>query len=147
MNMGATNVELYRRLVDEVFNLGHLEVADELVAAGSVEHQASGMGDGPEGLKRIASSLRRSFPDFTLKIEAIVGHGDMVWARQRGGGKNDGSFLGQSPTGRTASIDVIDIARFEAGKMVEHWGVPDRLEMARQLGLLPAPGSQATPMP
>jgi predicted ester cyclase len=137
--MSKTNVDLYRRLVEEVFNLGHLQVADELVAPGSVEHQASGMGDGPDGVKRVAASLRRSFPDFTLKIEDIVGAGDMVWARQRGGGTNDGSFLGRPPTGRSAFIDVIDIARFEDGRMVEHWGVPDRLEMARQLGLLPTP--------
>lgn len=135
--MSETNEALYRRLIEEVFNRGHLEVADELVAAASVEHQVSGMGDGPDGVKRTASSLRRSFPDFNLTIEAMASDGDTVWARQRGGGTNDGSFLGRPPTGKTAFIDVIDVARFEDGKMVEHWGVPDRLEMAKQLGLLP----------
>ena len=37
------------------------------------------------------------------------------------------------------AIDVIDIARFEDGKMVEHWGVPDRLGGMMQLGLVPGP--------
>ena len=34
-------------------------------------------------------------------------------------------------------IDVIDIARFENGNMVEHWGVPDRLACLLQLGPFP----------
>ena len=135
----STNEQIYRRLIDEVFNQGNLEVADELVAPGAVEHQASGMGDGPEGLKRTASSLRKAFPDFKLTIEDLVSAGDKVWARQRGGGTNDGSFMGRPPTGRAAFIEVFDVARFDNGRLVEHWGVPDRLQMAIELGVLPAP--------
>jgi predicted ester cyclase len=135
----ATNEQIYRRLIEEVFNQGNLEVADELVAPEAVEHQASGMGDGPEGLKRTASSLRKAFPDFTLTIEELVSAGDKVWARQRGGGTNDGSFMGRPPTGRAAFIEVFDVTRFENGRVVEHWGVPDRLQMAIELGILPAP--------
>ena len=37
------------------------------------------------------------------------------------------------------AIDVIDIARFEDGKMAEQWGVPDRLGGMMQLGLVPGP--------
>ena len=37
-------------------------------------------------------------------------------------------------------VGVIGIARFEDGKMVEHWGVPDRLGILLQLGLFPARG-------
>jgi hypothetical protein len=31
------------------------------------------------------------------------------------------------------------IMRFEAGKLVEHWGVPDRLALMEQLGMKPPP--------
>lgn len=130
------NEQLYRHIIEEVFNQGHLEVADELVAPGCIEHQRSGMGDGPEGVKRVASVLRSAFPDFTLTIEDLVVSGDTVWARQRGGGTNLGRFAGRPPTGRKGVIDVIDICRFEAGKMVEHWGVPDQLGMMVSLGLI-----------
>jgi predicted ester cyclase len=139
---GLSNEAIYRRIIDEVFNQGHLDVADELVAPSCVEHQRGGMGDGPEGAKRTAATLRSAFPDFTLIIQDLVSDGDKVWARQRGGGTNSGSFFGRPPTGRTAHIEVFDVARFENGKMVEHWGVPDQLGMMFELGLIEAPSRQ-----
>ncbi|HSS61792.1 MAG TPA: ester cyclase [Candidatus Limnocylindrales bacterium] len=130
------NEELYRRLIDEGFNRGDLAVADEVVAPGAIEHQRSGMGDGPEGVKRVIGTLRSAFPDFELRIEDLVVDGDRVWARQRGGGTNLGSFFGRPPTGKRVFIDVFDVARFAEGKLVEHWGVPDQLGMLMELGLL-----------
>jgi predicted ester cyclase len=137
------NERQYRRLIAEVFNRGRMEVADELVAQDCVEHQQSGMGDGPEGVKRVAATLRNAFPDFTLAIEDLVVDGDRVWARQRGGGTNLGSFFGQPPTGKRGFVEVFDVVRFANGKVVEHWGVPDQLSMLIQLGLVAAPTKQA----
>jgi len=37
----------------------------------------------------------------------------------------------------------MDIFRFEDGKIVEHWGVPDRFHQLAQLDLLPRPPEQA----
>jgi predicted ester cyclase len=119
------------------------EVADELVAHDCVEHQQSGMGDGPEGVKRVATTLRKAFPDFTLSIEDLVVDGDRVWARQRGGGTNSGSFFGHPPTGKSGFIEVFDVVRFANGKVVEHWGVPDQLSMLIQLGLVATPTKKA----
>ncbi len=45
--------------------------------------------------------------------------------------------MGEDPTGKVMEIDVIDISRFEEGKMVEHWDVPYRLGTLLQLGLFP----------
>jgi predicted ester cyclase len=142
----TSNETIYRRLIDEVFNQGHLDIAHELIAPGAVEHQRSGMGDGPEGAKRVASVLRAAFPDFSLTIEDLVVDGDKVWARQRGGGTNLGAFFGRPPTGRKAYIEVFDVCRFENGKMVEHWGVPDQLGMMLELGLI-APPTGPAPAP
>ncbi|MDT5367373.1 MAG: hypothetical protein QOC62_1804 [Mycobacterium sp.] len=35
------------------------------------------------------------------------------------------------------TLDVIDIGRFDNGKLVENWGVPDRLAVLLQLGMFP----------
>jgi predicted ester cyclase len=133
--MTATNESNYRRIIEEGFNHGRLEIADELIAAGAIEHQR-GSADGPEGLKRTIKILRSAFPDFTITITELVAVDDKVWVMQKGGGTNLGSFAGHPPTGRKAFIDVIDVCRFENGKMVEHWGVPDQLGMMMALASL-----------
>lgn len=131
--MALSNEAIYRRLIEEGFNQGNLAVVDELVAAGSLEHQR-GSRDGVEGTKGTISYLRSVFPDFQITIDEVVVAGDKVWARQKGGGTNLGSFAGHPPTGIRAFIDVIDVVRIEDGKIVEHWGVPDQLGMMKQLG-------------
>lgn len=142
--MTATNESIYRRIIEEGFNHGRLEIADELIAVGAVEHQR-GSADGPEGLKRTIKILRSAFPDFTITISELVAVGDKVWVMQKGGGTNLGSFAGQPPTGRKAFIDVIDVCRFENGKVVEHWGVPDQLGMMMALGHI-TPPARPTPV-
>src|ERR1700675_2083339 len=140
--MATTNESIYRRIIEEGFNQGKLEIADELVAPGAVEHQR-GSADGPEGLKRTIKVLRSAFPDFTITITEVGAVGDKVLAMQKGGGTNLGSFAGRPPTGIKAFIDVIDVCRFENGKMVEHWGVPDQLGMMMALGHVTPPARQA----
>lgn len=132
----SSNEELYRRLIDEVFNHGRMASVDELVAPDAIEHQR-GSEPGREGVKQTASYLRRAFPDFEITIDALVADGDRVWAMQRGSGTNLGSFAGRPPTGRRMTTQVFDVCRFENGLMVEHWGVPDQLGALLELGLLP----------
>jgi predicted ester cyclase len=136
--MAVSNEAIYRRLIDEGFNQGHLAVVDELVAPDSREHQR-GSDDGVEGTKNTINYLRSAFPDFTITIDELVVTGDKVWARQRGGGTNLGSFAGRPATGRVAFTDVIDVVRIQDGKIVEHWGVPDQLGMMLQLGHISPP--------
>ena len=138
----SSNEAIYRRLIEEGFNQGNLATADELVAPNAREYQR-GSQDGPEGLRKTITYLRSAFPDFNITIDEVVVSGDKVWARQKGGGTNLGSFAGHPPTGRQGFIDVIDICRFENGQMVEHWGVADQLGMLMQLGLVAPPARPA----
>jgi predicted ester cyclase len=126
-----------RRLIEEGFNQGDLAVCDELSADDLVEHQNFGPGHaaGPEGVKAVVSSLHRAFSDFHLQIDDLAVDGDKVWLRMVGSGTNDGPFMGNPPTGRRMRTDVFDVLRVREGKVVEHWGVPDRLGALFQLGL------------
>jgi len=137
--VSGENVERLERLLLEGFGRGDMSVLDEVVAEEFIEHQ-QGMPQGREGLKRVIRSLRQSFPDLSYTVVQMVADGDKVWGHFRSRGTNEGSFMGKPPTGKTMEIDVIDIARFEDGKMVEHWGVPDQLGVLLQLGLYPPRG-------
>jgi predicted ester cyclase len=136
--MALSHEAIYRRLIEEGFNQGNLAVVDELVAHAAREHQR-GAKDGIEGTKGTINYLRSAFPDFKITIDEVAVIGDRVWARQKGGGTNLGSFAGHPPTGIKAFTDVIDVVRIEDGKIVEHWGVPDQLGMMMQLGHIPQP--------
>ena len=132
------NKQQVRRLIEEVFNRGNLEVADEIISATCVEHQRLDhqFPPGSQSAKAISSSLRSMFSDFSLSIEDTVAKGDKVWLRMKGKGTNTGEVMGHPATGKKVEVDVIDVCRFENGKMVEHWGVPDQLGMMEQIGLL-----------
>jgi predicted ester cyclase len=140
--MPATPEAVVRRLIEEGFNDGNLAVADELIAPDLVEHQNFGPDHAPgaEGVKAVIASLRRAFPDFHLAIDDVATAGDTVWVRMTGTGTNDGSFMGHPPTGRRMRTDVFDALRVKDDRVVEHWGVPDRLGTLFQLGLARPPG-------
>lgn len=135
--MSASPEAVVRRLIEEGFNEGKLEVCDELADPGLVEHQSFGPTHDPgaDGVKAVIASLRRAYSDFHLEIDDLTVDGDCVWLRMTGSGTNDGPFMGNEPTGRTMRIQVFDQIRVAGGKMVEHWGVPDRLGALLQLGL------------
>ncbi len=142
----ASDAEMVaRRLIEEGFNQGNLGVCDELAADELVEHQDFGPDHaaGAEGVKAVIDSLRRGFSDFHLEIEDLAVDGDKVWLRMAGTGTNDGSFMGNPPTGRRMRTDVFDLIRVRDGRIVEHWGVPDRLGTLFQLGLARPGRSQA----
>ncbi len=80
------------------------------------------------------TALRQACPDFHLTVEDLAVDGEEVWLRMRGSGTNDGPSVGHPPSGRKMQIDVFDVLRFQHGRMVEHWGVSDRLTALLQLG-------------
>src|SRR3954452_22082413 len=127
--MACDTAAVVRRLIEEGFNAGDLAVADELTSPELVEHQNFGPDHAPgaEGVRAVIGSLRRAFPDFHLSIDDLVVDGDKAWLRMTGTGTNDGPFMGHPPTGRPMRTDVFDVIRVQDGRMVEHWGVPDRL--------------------
>lgn len=131
------HTEVFRRVIEEGFNKGNLDALDSLFAPDFQEHQPGMVPPNLEGVKGAIAYLRSVFPDLTLTIEDSVATGDTVWARITARGTQRGRFMGQPPSGRTFAITVIDIARFAGGKMIEHWGVPDRFHQMEQLGVLP----------
>jgi steroid delta-isomerase-like uncharacterized protein len=131
---GQANVAIFRRAIDEAWNRGNLEVIDALFAPDFVEHQ-NGIGPGRDGVKGSIRALRAAFPDLHLEVADAIAQDDRAWIRLRGTGTHGGAFMGVPATGRAIEVDVIDIIRIADGRIVEHWGVADRLGVVQQLGL------------
>lgn len=134
------NEEVLRRVIEEGFNKGNYDALDSLFAPDYQEHQF-GLKTTLEGFKQDIQFLRIGFPDFHLTIEDMIADADTVWVRMTARGTNRGPFMGP-PTGKPITVSVIDVCRFKNGKIVEHWGIPDRFALMAQLGLLPPLGGQ-----
>ena len=127
-----------RRMFDEGFATGGTAVVDELCAADLVEHQFGMAGVGADAIQHVKDAIRQvhaTTPDMSFTIEDSVEHGDTIWVRARARGTATGPFFGP-PSGRPVDITVVDIARIVDGRIVEHWGVPDRFALLAQTGIL-----------
>jgi predicted ester cyclase len=132
------NIATFRRVIEEGFNKWNMATLDDCFASTYTEHQFD-LPPTLEGFKGSIQYLHDTFSNFSLTIEDIVADGEKVWAHMTGCGTQTKEFMGRPPTGKSFTITVVDICRFEKGKIVEHWGVPDRFHLIAQLGLLPTP--------
>jgi predicted ester cyclase len=133
--MQHQKLNVLRRVVEEGFGHADLHVIEQLITDDWVEHQF-GLHGGKEGLKKAILSLTQAFSNHQYELLHHAVNSDTVWVHYRSSGEHTGPFMGHEPTGKKFSIDVIDIARVENEKVVEHWGVPDRFALLMQLGLL-----------
>ncbi len=137
--MSEENEQIFRRVIEEGYNKGNVAALDALHAPNFVEHQDGFEPPNVEGVKGSIASLRAAFPNLKLTIEEIISSGDKTWARITARDTQQGLFMGRPPTGKSFAVTVIDVCRYENGKILEHWGVADRLGVMGQLGLLPPP--------
>jgi predicted ester cyclase len=124
------NEEIFKEII-EGFSRGDTSVVEKFFSPDFIENQFDAE-QGTNGPKGVITFLHHNFSKFFMKIEdmAVSKDGNTVWGRMIAGGIHK--------TGRKIELTVIDIIRFESGKAVEHWGVPDRYAMMKQLGLLEA---------
>ncbi len=131
------NKELVHRMNEEVWNKGNLEILDELFSPDFVQHFLP-VGSETKGLDQLRVSIgshRKAFPDWAEQIKRIVTEGDLVAIHFTSTGTNDGSFLGNPPTGKQIYINEMSIYRIVDGRIVEQWLIPDLLSLSQQLGL------------
>lgn len=134
----AQHEQVFRLIIEEAFNKGNFAVLDDLFAPGYTEHQF-GLKPTVAGMQEDFAFLRRAFPDLHMTIDALIADDATVWGRMTARGTHQGPFFGP-PTGKHMEITVMDVLRFNAeGKIVDHWGSPDRFAALAQLGLLPQP--------
>jgi predicted ester cyclase len=127
-----------QRIFDEGFTKGDTAVVDEVCSPDLVEHQFGIAGVGGDAVRHVKAAIEdvhRAFPDIVFTVEDAVESGDTIWVRVRGRGTASGPYFGP-PSGKAVDITVIDIARIVDGRIVEHWGVPDRFAALAQTGVL-----------
>ena len=93
--MSDENKAIARRIFDEIWNQGKLDVADEIYADNYVTHgHAVELPSGPAGFKKLVSIFRTAFPDIQFTIEDLIAEGDKVVTRWKNHGTHKGDLMG-----------------------------------------------------
>ena len=120
----------------DYFGQGRYELAEELVTADYVDHEAPpGTPAGPEGANTVLRWLRGAFNDLSYEVTDAFGDGDRVAIRLITRGTHTGEFMGKPATGRPFEMEAIHIYRIEDGRVAEHWAKRDDVALANQIGL------------
>jgi predicted ester cyclase len=130
------NVELVKKLWDEGWNGGRVEVVDEVVAEHAVAHH-DGAPAGNQAWKDAIRFYRGAFPDLHYRIEDLIDAGDKVIVRWTATGTDTLGFMGRPPTQKVATVTGINIYRAEGGLLVEHWDEWNLAGLMQALGVLP----------
>jgi predicted ester cyclase len=139
----------FQRYIDEIWNEGALDVADEMFSPDYIAHMPADpereRGRGPEVIKEYVRVFRAAFPDLTVELHALVVDGDEVAARGVVSGTFQGPLFGIPPTGARATWTLTGFDRFdENGLITDGWGDMDMLGALQKLGVIPAPGDVPT---
>ncbi len=121
--------------ITQIFLRRNADAVDKYVVEDYVQHQP-GLPQGREAFKKYAAALFKAFPDYAGEIENVIAEGDLVSFHLKWSGTHKGEFMGVPPTNKRITRRTADILRIKAGKLVEHWGVVDQVDMLKDLGIL-----------
>jgi predicted ester cyclase/dienelactone hydrolase len=129
------NHQLMRDFVEELWNKGRLEWAEEHFHPEATSPNAPQLPPGAQGTNMIVQMMRAAFPDFHMEITHMIAEDDRVAARFVETGTHQGELFGVAPTGKQVRFTEIGILRVADGKIVESWYDVDMLGLMQQLGV------------
>jgi steroid delta-isomerase-like uncharacterized protein len=136
------NKAVIRRWIEEAWNQGNSDLADELYCSDFVARDIDNSTptiQGPAGIKNYLVAMRNAFPDIHFTIDHLFAEGDRVVGAFTIRGTHRGDFGDIPATGKRIVFQAVDIWRFKNGKIVERSvALIDRLNLMQQLGVLPS---------
>jgi predicted ester cyclase len=80
--------------------------------------------------------MHAAFSELSVEVLHCVGEGDLVATHKVFRAGHTGSWFGVPPSGNPVEFRVMDLVRFQDGRLVEHWAVADAVTLLRQTGAL-----------
>jgi predicted SnoaL-like aldol condensation-catalyzing enzyme len=107
----AGNEQIAVSFLERAFNEGDLTAIDELVLPDVIEHNPQSV-DGAPALRDLVTRVRGANPQYQVIVKRVLAEGDLVLVHNN-----------VVPTPGARGSAVVDIYRFEDGKIAEHWDV------------------------
>src|SRR5687768_9596120 len=114
----AENARLVRQVIEEIWNGGDLELADQLFTPDYVNHGGliPDLVRGPEAIKVSVALYRLAFPAFRVAVVDLLAQGQTValhWAAHRAPGHDGGS---DAPDGNPDTLRGMTFGRVSGGQ-------------------------------
>lgn len=131
------NKDIARRIVEEGWNKGKIEVLGEACHKDYVGNDALFGKLDLDGYKRAMTDYRSAFSGLKVRILQCFGEGDFVTTQWESEGTHSGVFVGVPGSQKTVKISGVNIAKFRDGKIIEDWMTMDGLSLLQQIGVVP----------
>lgn len=144
--MFEDNKLICRRLTEEAWNQGKLEVLDELLSPRCRLHDAAfpEIPPGPAGYRQHIRMCRTAFPDYFCLIDDMVAEDNEVVIHWTMRGTHQGKFLDLDPSGRQITVSGTSIHRLDKGKITELWSDWNPQALRDQAGAATATSASGT---
>jgi predicted SnoaL-like aldol condensation-catalyzing enzyme len=109
------NKQAAAEFYDKAINQKDFDAASKYLGPRYVQHNPRAA-DGPEGLKAFLGFLREKFPSYHSEIKRTFADGDYVILH-----------VHNVPVPGARGRAIVDIFKFEDGKIVEHWDVAQEI--------------------
>lgn len=83
---------------------------------------------GVNGMKQHLLDVRKTYPDYTIKILHQYSEGDYIISEFIMEGTHKGEFIGIKPTNKRLVFTGVDIDKIKDGKIIEHSGATNTFE-------------------
>lgn len=131
---GGDNKALVLRMYER-FDEGYLDAFGPSISSG---FSAQVMGNQTldwGAFKEFGATFMKAFPDGRHVFDHVVVSGEYVVTVGRYEGTHEGELMGIPPTGKRIELAVMHLDRVENGKIVEHLGIGNGLDLMQQLGV------------
>jgi len=133
------NKEIATRFI-HAFNTDDWDTVREVVTPNYTFHHPIGgtVQAGPEGMVGVWADFKASLPDSWHPIPIMIAEGDFLAVLLPTYGHFTGKpYHGAPPTGKWLEYGMVNIVRFENGKIAENWFGMDPLVEQQQMGAIP----------
>jgi predicted ester cyclase len=128
------NKQVVIKFNNEFFSKGNTAITKDLLADSFVNHTAPpNTPSNASGMIQFITAFHKGFSAIKVDIQQVLAEDDKVSLRKTITATHTGEFMGKTPTGKTVTMNVIEIDVLKDGKIIDHWSKNDFMQVIQSL--------------
>ena len=132
-----TNKEIVTCFYEVIVSQNLLHELDEYISESCVLNTGGCIFPlGIKGMEQHLLDVRKTYPDYTMKIIRQFADGGYVVSEFTMEGTHEGEWIGMKPSHKRLTFSGVNIDKVEDGKIMEHGGAVNTFETLYEAGLI-----------